>query len=239
MCLLSFGSSPSQMIAVWSARVVQMPVDAIVGGVERAVLVPFDRDVALEARVLDLGIGLDPMEPLALLAPEFRRIGDRFRVELFVFRLVDPGAVATVDGTGIVLSSGIGEGSLIRFAGRIKPLLARQQGEVNGVFTMLRQGEGMAMSPVSGTPSPAQLAVMEQIRALRAAKAPVSVQATAPVQSAAPVQMRPAAAQPAPAPPLATATATANSMLATRPRGSILKSPSDFSASHSRARLHP
>ena len=90
------------------------------------------------------------------------------------------------------------------------------------MFTMLRQGDGMAMSPVSGTPSPAQLAVMEQIRALRAAKAPASVQATAPVQSAAPVQMRPAAARPAPTQPLMPASATASSMPANRPRGSIL-----------------
>src|SRR6185437_3472108 len=69
-----------------------MPVNTIVSGVERAVLIPFDRDITLVARVLDLAIGLDPSEPLALLAPEFRRVGDRFLVELLVFRLVDPGA---------------------------------------------------------------------------------------------------------------------------------------------------
>jgi hypothetical protein len=80
----------------------------------------------------------------------------------------------------------------------------------------------MAMSPVSGTPSPAKLAVMEQIRALRAAKTATPVQGATPVQSTAPVQMKPAAAQPVPAQPLTTAAATAGPMAANRPRGSIL-----------------
>jgi hypothetical protein len=94
---------------------------------------------------------------------------------------------------------------------------------VNLRFTMFGQGDGMAMSPVSGTPSPAQLAVMEQIRALRAAKPAASAQATAPVQSASPlVQAKPIAAQQAPAQPLATATAATGPMPANRPRGSIL-----------------
>jgi hypothetical protein len=87
---------------------------------------------------------------------------------------------------------------------------------------MLRQGDGMALSPVSGTPSPAQLAVMEQIRALRAAKTATPVQATAPVQSARPVQAKPVAAQPTPAQPLATASAASGATPANRPRGSIL-----------------
>jgi hypothetical protein len=70
----------------------------------------------------------------------------------------------------------------------------------------------MAMSPVSGALSPTQLAVLEQIRALRAAKPPV--QAAAPVRPAAPVQAKPAAGQ-------SLATAAANPP-ANRPRGSIL-----------------
>ncbi|HEX4192473.1 MAG TPA: hypothetical protein VHY80_05220 [Stellaceae bacterium] len=80
----------------------------------------------------------------------------------------------------------------------------------------------MALSPVSGTPSPAQLAVMEQIRALRAAKTATPVQATTPIQSAAPVPAKPAAIASAPAPSLTTASASANPMAANRPRGSIL-----------------
>jgi hypothetical protein len=106
------------------------------------------------------------------------------------------------------------------FATRIKPLRALNKERVNRAFTMLRQGDGMSISPASGAPSQTQLAVLEQIRAMRAAKAPASVQAPAPVPSAAPVQMKPAAAQPAQA--LATATATPSAMPANRPRGSIL-----------------
>jgi len=85
---------------------------------------------------------------------------------------------------------------------------------------MFGQGDGMAMSPVSGTPSAAQLAVMEQIRALRAAKPPASVQATAPAQSAAPVQAKPAAIQSVPA--QAFTTAASGPMPSNRPRGSLL-----------------
>jgi hypothetical protein len=75
----------------------------------------------------------------------------------------------------------------------------------------------MAISPASGALSPTQLAVLEQIRTLRAAKPAALVQATAPVRSAMPVQAKPAAAQ-----PLSTAAATASAMAANRPRGSIL-----------------
>jgi hypothetical protein len=74
------------------------------------------------------------------------------------------------------------------------------------------------MSSISGTPSPAQLAVMEQIRALRAAKTATPVQATTHVQATTPVQAKPAAARPAMTQP----PATASSMPANRPRGSIL-----------------
>jgi hypothetical protein len=83
---------------------------------------------------------------------------------------------------------------------------------------MLCQGDGMALAPVSGTPSPAQLAVMEQIRALRAAKSASPVQATAPVQSVAPVQAKPAAVRPTATQSLTTAS---GSMPTNRPRGSI------------------
>ncbi len=79
----------------------------------------------------------------------------------------------------------------------------------------------MAISPTSGL-SQTQLAVLEQIRALRAAKPAAPVQATASIQSAAPVQAKPVAAQPAPAQPLATAATVAAPMPANRPRGSIL-----------------
>src|SRR5258707_15328499 len=48
----------------------QVAVDAVSAGVERAVLEPADRGVAGEAGVLDLGVGLDPVQALAVLAPE-------------------------------------------------------------------------------------------------------------------------------------------------------------------------
>ena len=80
----------------------------------------------------------------------------------------------------------------------------------------------MATSPISGALSPTQLAVIEQIRALRAAK-PVApsapVQTAAPAQAAAPVVAKPAAA--APLDRTATITA-ADPPPANRPRGSIL-----------------
>ena len=74
----------------------------------------------------------------------------------------------------------------------------------------------MAISPASGALSQTQLAVLEQIRALRTAKATAPVQATAPIQSAAQIEAKPAAAK-----PLATA-ATASPMPSNRPRGSII-----------------
>ena len=59
----------------------EVAVDAVGGDVQRAVLEPLDRDVVVvEGGVLDPGVGLDPVEPLAMLAPEGVRVGDRGRV---------------------------------------------------------------------------------------------------------------------------------------------------------------
>lgn len=86
---------------------------------------------------------------------------------------------------------------------------------VNAAFTMFWQFRRMAMSPVSGVLSPTQLAVLEQIRALRAAKPPVA--AAAPVQAPAPVQAK------ALAPAVdRTANLAAANPQASRPRGSLL-----------------
>ena len=72
------------------AALLQMPVDAIGRDVEGAVLEPFDRHVGIGERgVLDARIGLDPVEPLALLAPELIGVVDAFPVELLVLVLVD------------------------------------------------------------------------------------------------------------------------------------------------------
>ncbi len=68
----------------------QMPVDAVGGHVERAVLEPFDRDVRnIVVDVLDLGERLDPVDTLGLLGPESLIILDRGFVHGLVFGLVD------------------------------------------------------------------------------------------------------------------------------------------------------
>ena len=74
----------------------QMPVDAVHAGIQHAVLEPFDRDLAQgEIGVLDLGIGLDPVQPLALAAPEADRIGHRFGIETVIIRRLDMGGPET------------------------------------------------------------------------------------------------------------------------------------------------
>ena len=56
----------------------QVAVDAVGRNVQRAVLEPFDRDIAeFERGILDLGIGLDPVDPLAFDGPEPLGVIDR------------------------------------------------------------------------------------------------------------------------------------------------------------------
>ncbi len=77
----------------------QMPVDAIIGDVGDAVLEPLDRHVVrVEARVLDLGVGREPVDPLAVFAPESVRVLYRAAVHLLVFGFVDPGALGPIGG---------------------------------------------------------------------------------------------------------------------------------------------
>jgi hypothetical protein len=52
------------------AALSQVPVQAIGGHVQRAVLKPFNGYIALEGGVLDLGGTFDPIDPLGLLGPE-------------------------------------------------------------------------------------------------------------------------------------------------------------------------
>ena len=71
-----------------------MAVDAVIGGVQDAVLEPFDRDIARRVGgVLDLAEGLDPVDALGLLGPELVRVGDRGRVHLLVLGVVEEGAL--------------------------------------------------------------------------------------------------------------------------------------------------
>ena len=85
----------------------QMAVDAVVGDVQRAVLEPFDRDVARRERgVLDLVERLDPVDALGLLGPEAVRVGDRALVHLLVLGLVDEGALLPLGGNLVDLVVG-------------------------------------------------------------------------------------------------------------------------------------
>ncbi len=71
----------------------QMPVDAVVGGVEDAVLEPLNRYFAgSERRVLDLGRRAVPVQALGLLRPEAGRILERARVHVLVLGRIDEGA---------------------------------------------------------------------------------------------------------------------------------------------------
>ncbi len=75
----------------------QMAVQTVGRDVEQAVFIPFDGDVArIIGGVLDLGVGLHPVEDLALLAPEGIRILHRGPVHGFIASLVQQGAVADV-----------------------------------------------------------------------------------------------------------------------------------------------
>ncbi len=69
----------------------QMAVDAVVAGVERAVLVPADLDVAREVGVLDPRVGLHPVQALAFLAPELLGVAHRLLVFAGIAGFVDPG----------------------------------------------------------------------------------------------------------------------------------------------------
>ncbi len=82
----------------------EMAVDAIVAGVERAVLEPFDRDVVrIVGGVLHLGEGLDPVDALGLLAPELGRVLHRGGVHFLVLGVVHIGALLPIGGNVIDL----------------------------------------------------------------------------------------------------------------------------------------
>ena len=71
----------------------KMPVDAVVGGVEHAVLEPFDRDIArAEGAVLDLARCSVPVQALGFLGPKAVGVLERARVHLLVLVGVDIGA---------------------------------------------------------------------------------------------------------------------------------------------------
>ena len=72
------------------AALLEMAVDAVHRDVGDAVLVPFDRDlVGIIRAVHHFGKRLDPVDPLAVLAPEGVRVVKRGLVHLLIFGLVD------------------------------------------------------------------------------------------------------------------------------------------------------
>ena len=75
------------------AALLQMPVDAVVGDIGQAVLEPFDRHLAFERGVLDLGVRLEPVDTLAVLAPELVGALDAFRIPFEVGLIVDERAL--------------------------------------------------------------------------------------------------------------------------------------------------
>ncbi|MNH07677.1 hypothetical protein D3C79_670740 [compost metagenome] len=89
------------------ATLLQMAIQAVGRDVEQAVLIPLDGDVArIVGGVLDSGVGLHPVEDLALLTPEGVRILYRCLVHGLITFLVQQGAVADVglDRVDLVLA---------------------------------------------------------------------------------------------------------------------------------------
>ena len=68
----------------------EMPVKAVGGGVERAVAKPADVKVRLViGDVADLAVGLDPVDPLAMLGPEGVGVGDGCIIHRLIAAIVD------------------------------------------------------------------------------------------------------------------------------------------------------
>ncbi len=75
----------------------EVAIDAIVAGVQRAILEPFDRDIVrVVGGVLDLAERLDPVDALGLLGPEAVRVLDRTRVHLLILGVIGVGPFAPV-----------------------------------------------------------------------------------------------------------------------------------------------
>src|SRR5262249_58697539 len=86
----------------------EMPVEAIGRDVQRAVVIPADAHGLVKIDILDLGIGLDPVKPLADLAPIGLRLGHGLLVEPEIGGLVGPGVIG--EGLGGREDGGIVDG---------------------------------------------------------------------------------------------------------------------------------
>ena len=80
----------------------QMTVKTVGRNVQRAVFVPFDVKVfGVIADIFDGGIRLDPVNALAMFAPETFRVLNRLFVHRVIFCFVDQGIFRDVVGDGI------------------------------------------------------------------------------------------------------------------------------------------
>ena len=70
----------------------EMAVEAVGRGVEGAVFEPPDMQIrGVVGDILDLAVGLDPVETLALFPPKAFGVVDRLTVQLLVLGVVGPG----------------------------------------------------------------------------------------------------------------------------------------------------
>ena len=77
----------------------KMPIKAIMRDIGLSIFEPFDRDVRRGKRnVLDLCIGLEPIDALPFLAPIFFIMVDRARIGGAIFGVVEPGALGPSGG---------------------------------------------------------------------------------------------------------------------------------------------
>ncbi len=82
----------------------KMTIQAVGGEVQRAVFIPFNRDIAGgKGGVLDRLIRGDPVKNFALLAPEGVRVGNRQLILLLVLLRVDQAAVRNICGNVVFM----------------------------------------------------------------------------------------------------------------------------------------
>src|SRR5689334_3651501 len=96
-----------------------MPVQTVGSDIELAVVVPANAKVMrLEGGVLDLGVGLHPIETAAHAHPEPRWIAQRFLIEALVISAFDMGQRSEIFGHRVKL---LAHGCVQSFLGKEEP----------------------------------------------------------------------------------------------------------------------